>query len=117
MKAPGYNWLRFGAYVLIAGGMVCSVFAWLYVLAGANSMIVVIFCMQALLSLFTAVDALRSKGSPARARNCIIDALCVFCLNVIVMIETGNGFAWYVLPSMIGAAMVVVGGSMNYKAK
>lgn len=117
MKAPGYNWLRFGAYMLFVGGIICSVFGWLSVLSGFSSSLVLIYCMQALIALFTAVDALRSKNSPKRARNCIVDALCVCCLSVIVMVQTGSGFMWYLSPTLAGAAMVIVGGYKNYKVR
>ena len=116
MKAPGYNWLKYGAYILFAGGLVCSVFGWIAVLSASSSTVVLIYSLQAILTLFSGLDVLRSKNAPSRAKNCAIDAMCVIALNVIIMFQASLGFAWYMLPSLIGAAVVLVGAYLNSKA-
>ena len=116
----------YGAVLVIIGGIINSYMAWLFatgVLFGAAETgdvmgYTVSLCLQTALSLLVALDGINNRNRPSKGRKVMINAICVFALAVILLMQSGSGEGTGLIIAAVsagGAIMMFLGGLRNRK--
>ncbi len=125
-RAPGGKMIVYGAVLVIIGGIINSYMAWLFatgVLFGAAETgdvmgYTVSLCLQTALSLLVALDGINNRNRPSKGRKVMINAICVFALAVILLMQSGSGEGTGLIIAAVsagGAIMMFLGGLRNRK--
>ena len=125
-RAPGGKMIVYGAVLVIIGGIINSYMAWLFatgVLLGAAKTSDVMgytisLCLQTALSLLVALDGINNRNRPSKGRKVMINAICVFALAIILLIQNGSREGTGLVIAAVsagGAIMMFLGGLQNRK--
>lgn len=125
-RAPGGRLIVYGAVLVIIGGVINSYMAWLFatgVLFGAAQTSDVLgytvsLCLQTALSLLVALDGINNRNRPSKGRKVMINAICVFALAVVLLIQNGSADGTGLIIAAVsagGAITMFLGGLKNRK--
>ncbi len=125
-RAPGGRLIVYGAVLVIIGGVINSYMAWLFatgVLFGAAQTSDVLgytvsLCLQTALSLLVALDGINNRNRPSKGRKVMINAICVFALAVVLLIQNGSAEGTGLIIAAVsagGAITMFLGGLKNRK--
>lgn len=125
-RAPGGRLIVYGAVLVIIGGVINSYMAWLFatgVLFGAAQTSDVLgytvsLCLQTALSLLVALDGINNRNRPSKGRKVMINAICVFALAVVLLIQNGSAEGTGIIIAAVsagGAITMFLGGLKNRK--
>ena len=125
-RAPGGRLIVYGAVLVIIGGVINSYMAWLFatgVLFGAAQTSDVLgytvsLCLQTALSLLVALDGINNRNRPSKGRKAMINAICVFALAVVLLIQNGSAEGTGLIIAAVsagGAITMFLGGLKNRK--
>ena len=125
-RAPGGKMIVYGAVLVIIGGIINSYMAWLFttgVLLGAAKTSDVMgytisLCLQTALSLLVALDGINNRNRPSKGRKVMINAICVFALAIILLIQNGSSEGTGLVIAAVsagGSIMMLLGGLQNRK--
>lgn len=125
-RAPGGKMIVYGAVLVIIGGIINSYMAWLFatgVLLGAAKTSDVMgytisLCLQTALSLLVALDGINNRNRPSKGRKVMINAICVFALAIILLIQNGSSEGTGLVIAAVsagGSIVMFLGGLQNRK--
>lgn len=125
-RAPGGRLIVYGAVLVIIGGVINSYMAWLFatgVLFGAAQTsdvfgYTVSLCLQTALSLLVALDGINNRNRPSKGRKVMINAICVFALAVVLLVQNGSAEGTGLIIAAVsagGAITMFLGGLKNRK--
>lgn len=127
-RAPGGKMIVYGALLVMVGGVINAYLAWLLttgVLFGAANTSDVIgysisLCLQTALALLVAIDGINNRNRPSKGRSITINAICVFALAVVLLIQNGSSAGTGLIiaaVSMAGSVIMFIGGLKNRQAQ
>ena len=125
-RAPGGKMIVYGAVLVIIGGVINSYMAWLFatgallgaVETGEFMGYTVSLCLQTALSLIVALDGINNRNRPSKGRKVMINAICVFALAIVLLLQNGSGEGTGLIIAAVsagGSIMMFLGGLKNRK--
>ena len=125
-RAPGGKMIVYGAVLVIIGGVINSYMAWLFATGALLGAVetgdvmgyTVSLCLQTALSLIVALDGINNRNRPSKGRKVMINAICVFALAIVLLLQNGSGEGTGLIIAAVsagGSIMMFLGGLKNRK--